>query len=242
MGLARIQKGVVEYATGPTNVLENTYIAKPNDEPSRQLCNNMKTKAPPGSGAVSFSTLGVAIIIGLGGLIIIVHIILEYAVTNVVPTRNTNLIRWAIDDKLQLQRLAFEGAHMGTWKSGIGAVPTTTNYELFGMEITGKKEHPTISALHDEEKNMGAVSIDSINSTLTPSPSNTHRKDWYAGSPNEVDSHQIPPIRLYEGNQEIWPLVDQASTLAPLRAIWRNSISSSLHISQANARRHSYSL
>jgi hypothetical protein len=176
----------------------------------------------------------------VGGLIILCHTILEYVVANVIPTRNYKLVRWAIDDKLQLQRLAFEGARMGTWKAGIGTVPTTTNNELFGMEITGDKNHPTIAFVGDEEKEFGAVRVDSVDSTMTPISSNTHEKDWYPRPMDRTDSYQIPPIRLYQDDREIWPLVEQASTLAPSRNTWRNSIRSSLRISRSNSRRHSH--
>jgi hypothetical protein len=208
-GLAKVQKGFVEYAKGPTNVLENTYISKPFDGPSHQLCNSQKIKAPPGSGAVSFSTLGVALILAIGGLLILSHTILEYVTANVIAMRNHKLIRWGIDDKLQLQRLAFEGHGMGTWKASIGSVPTTTGHELFGMEIDAESEHHTTSTqASDEEKVLGTVRVDSVDSAMTAVPTKTSdHKDWYPNSIQRNDSYQLPPINI-EDDREIWPLVD----------------------------------
>ncbi|KAF2679340.1 hypothetical protein K458DRAFT_490655 [Lentithecium fluviatile CBS 122367] len=207
-GLAKVQKSFVEYASGPSNVLENTYISKPYDAPSRQLCDSQKIKTPPGSGAASFSTLGVAIILAVGGLLILCHTILEYIVANVIPTRNYKLMRWAIDDKLQLQRLAFEGAGMGTWHAGLGSVPTTTSQQLFGMEASGKKEHSNIFTLYNEEKALGTVRMDSVDSAMTPVSPKPSDKDWYPRPMERNDSYQLPPIHTQEEDREIWPLVD----------------------------------
>lgn len=209
-GLTKVQKGFVEYAKGPTNVLENTFISKPFDEPSHQLCNSQKIKAPPGSGAISFSTLGVALILAIGGLLILCHTILEYVTANVVATRNHKLIRWGIDDKLQLQRLAFEGAGMGTWKASMGSVPTTNSHELFGMEIGEDRQHPTFySKASDEEKQLGTVRVDSVGTQMTRISTKRSDKDWSTRSTVRNDSYQLPPIHI-EDDREIWPLVDTA--------------------------------
>jgi len=211
-GLAKVQKRVVEYATGPTNVVENAYIAKPFDGPSQQLCDSQKIKAPPGSGAISFSTLGVSIIIGIGGLLILTHTVLEYVVANVIATRNHKLIRWGIDDKLQLQRLAFEGAGMGKWKASMGNVPTTTSAQIFGMEISGEREHPTFySRMSDEEKVLGTVRVDSVDSEMTRMATKASDKDSIAVKTVErTDSYQLPPIHI-DDDREIWGLVDAVS-------------------------------
>jgi hypothetical protein len=195
----------VEYAKGPTNVLPNAYISKPYDGPSRQLCDSQKIKAPPGSGAVSFSTLGVAIILAIGGLLILCHTILEYVTANVMATRNHKLIRWGIDDKLQLQRLAFEGAGMGTWNASMGGVPTTRGPQLFGMEIRGAKEHPTFyEHVTEEEKELGTVRVDSVDSQMRRESGD---KDSFPKPLQRYDTYQLPPIRI-EDDREIWPLVD----------------------------------
>lgn len=98
--------------------------------------------------ATSFSTLGVALILAVGGTLIICNVVLELVVSN-ISTRSYKRLRWALDDKLQLQRLAFEGAGLGTWNAGIGAVPATTSGELFGVEVCGGKSHATIASSAD---------------------------------------------------------------------------------------------
>lgn len=212
-GLSKVQKYFVDYASGPSNVFNGTHISKPHDAPSRQLCESQVIKAPPGSNATSFSTLGVAIILTIGGLIILTHIILEYVVSNVVQTRNYKLVRWALDDKLQLQRLAFEGAGVGSWNAGIGAVPTTKRSQTFGMEMGGDKRSPTMTFTDsDEEKFAGTVQVDETGSVSSHSLSTSQGsgRTWPTTSMQRVESVQIPPIRLFEDDREVWPLVRDA--------------------------------
>ncbi|KAJ4355598.1 uncharacterized protein N0V89_003618 [Didymosphaeria variabile] len=210
-GLSKVQKYFVDYASGPSNVFNGTHISKPYDAPSRQLCESQVIKAPPGSNATSFSTLGVAIILTVGGLVILAHVILEYIVSNVVPTKNYKLVRWALDDKLQLQRLAFEGAGVGSWHAGIGAVPTTKRTQTFGMEMSGDKRHPTMTFTDDdEEKRAGTVLLDDAGSVRSHSFSTSKGsglRTWPTASVQRAESIQIPPIRLFEDDREIWPLV-----------------------------------
>ncbi|KAF2707658.1 hypothetical protein K504DRAFT_535293 [Pleomassaria siparia CBS 279.74] len=150
-GLSKIQRSIVEYATGPVNVLEGTSIAKPNTTEAQHLCNSQKIQVPPGSGAISFSTLGVALIIALSGLLIIGHLILECVVSRADSKDNYKLLRWAMDEKLQLQRQAFEGAGMGTWQAG-RLVPVTASGELFQV-------HPDLHT-NQKRKEMTVVGVE----------------------------------------------------------------------------------
>jgi hypothetical protein len=155
-------------------------------------------------------------VLAVGGLLILIHLILEYLISNVIATRNYKLVRWALDDKLQMQRLAFESARTGTWKSGIGAVPTTTSKQLFGMEIGGQKEHPTMSFTMDAENGLAHVVVDDVRSPVSPTMSKkSHEEDeeWRPLRRVRTDtSTRIPPIRLFEGDHEVWPLVEEAQS------------------------------
>lgn len=209
-----MQRYFVDYATGPINVFNGTHVSKPFDAPSHQLCNSQKIKAPPGSNAISFSTLGVAIILTIGGLLIVGQTILDLTITNIVATKNYKLVRWALDDKLQLQRLVFEGAGMGSWNAGIGAVPTTKRTQTFEMEIGGEKGHPTMSFMTDEnassEITLGEVGSFRPQTTSTSKSSEDTRP---AASMSRTESIQIPPIRLFEDDREVWPLVRDTSNI-----------------------------
>ncbi|KAF2122679.1 hypothetical protein BDV96DRAFT_4262 [Lophiotrema nucula] len=146
-GLAKLQKYFVEYAAGPSNIVDGLYLSRPSDTASRQVCDNLKIKAPPGSGATSFSTMGVAIILGVGGLLILAHFILSLVVGTFIPNRTYKLQRWGLDDKLQMQRLAFEGAGQSEWEQGFGGVPVTREEQLFAMELEGGNDQPRLQKI-----------------------------------------------------------------------------------------------
>jgi hypothetical protein len=177
-----------EYAAGPTNVIDYTYVSKPSDAPSRQLCDNVKMKTPQGSGAQSFSTLGVAIILTVGGLLILGHAILELVVGTFLPGRGYKLSRWALDEKLQLQRLAFEGAGLGNWKAGSSTVPTTTEETTWAVDVRGDRRHPTFHEFDNEDKNAGTTVTQT---TLSETASTAYKHD---GSMDEQRDGPRAPV------------------------------------------------
>jgi hypothetical protein len=105
-GLARLQRGIVEYATGPTNVIPGLTVYVPNDAVSKAMCYSQKIADP--QGTISFSMLGVAIILTVGGFIIATSLVLD-TVVGWLQSRFKNgeyaRLNWILDDKLQLQRL-----------------------------------------------------------------------------------------------------------------------------------------
>jgi hypothetical protein len=151
----------VEYARGPENMPETMNISKPFDEPSRRLCASQMIQAPPGSGAVSVSTLGVALTFGLGGLIIIINISLLCFQSHADKSGKYKLTRWAMDDKLQLQRHAFQGVGMGTWKEGF-SVPTTTSKEVFPMRLWNAKTKEGQKRRSEDEETLAMLSSEAV--------------------------------------------------------------------------------
>ncbi|KAF2727228.1 hypothetical protein EJ04DRAFT_595491 [Polyplosphaeria fusca] len=132
-GLTKLQKHIFEYAAGPTNVIDYTYVSRPSDAPSHQLCENL-------------------------------------VVGTMIPGRGYKLSRWALDEKLQLQRLAFEGAGRGSWRAGSSAVPVTTEQTTFAIDIWGDRQHPTFYEFSNEEKNTGTFAAHSTLSDTATTP------------------------------------------------------------------------
>ena len=89
-GLAYIQRGILEYVTGPTNVdvtgAGGAYVYKPTDSISRAMCHSQLVRSS--NGTVSFSIVGVSIILILGTLIIGTSLILE-KIVSWFQTRNS---------------------------------------------------------------------------------------------------------------------------------------------------------
>ena len=105
-GLARLQRGIVEYATGPTNIIPGLSIYLPNDVVSKAMCYSQKITDP--QGTVSFSVLGVAIILSVGGFVIFTSLVLDTAVGFIQRQFEKGQharLNWILDDKLQLQRM-----------------------------------------------------------------------------------------------------------------------------------------
>lgn len=129
IGLAKLQRAIVEYATGPDFLPEGTYLQRPGstDIISKGMCGSQMVRIA--SGTVSFSVLGIGIIFGVGSCIILTYLVLETVIGFLQRKLNWGdyrRVRWVMDDKLQVQRMAFEGAGMGgEWRNLSGNVPVT---------------------------------------------------------------------------------------------------------------------
>ena len=61
-------------------------------------------------------------------------------------------LQWAVDEKLQVQRVAFEAAGQGTWTAGTDAVPTTTTAADVLVGFGAAKPQGTSSGVLEESK------------------------------------------------------------------------------------------
>ncbi|KAI9795054.1 MAG: hypothetical protein M1816_000076 [Peltula sp. TS41687] len=140
IGLAKLQRYIVSYAAGvpfyAANVSKGTYISKPSDAASQYVCDNQKVQVT--GGTISFSTLGVVLIVIFGGLLIGTSLVLDPIIGLISKHKKKKKKnahhrhrQWAVEEKLQLQRLAFEGAGLGTWSNGNATVPITRPDEKF---------------------------------------------------------------------------------------------------------------
>ncbi|OAP59265.1 hypothetical protein AYL99_06563 [Fonsecaea erecta] len=121
MALARLQHGIVEYATGPSDVTDGMIVQGPSDSEGRALCSAQMVR---NTGLyMNFSILGLSLIVGLGAIIIIASIFVESVVDFFRRRRRYSMVngsvdkslQWVLDGKFQLMRLAYEGIGVGTW-------------------------------------------------------------------------------------------------------------------------------
>ncbi|KAI4283823.1 MAG: hypothetical protein L6R38_001905 [Xanthoria sp. 2 TBL-2021] len=122
VSMAKLQQQIIGYATGPTYIHEGMHFT----QGDKDLCQRQKIRGV--SGYLSFSVLGVSIILILGCLFIITALVLDSTVgffRRKLDWKDHKRLQWAVDEKLQIQRLAFEGAGHGTWTGGTDAVPKT---------------------------------------------------------------------------------------------------------------------
>jgi hypothetical protein len=79
---------------------------------------------------LSFSILGISLILGLGGVIIVLGMMIDSVVGWLHSGHKSEYrsTQWALEDKLQLQRVAYEGSGFGSaWGKRLDAVPTTVS-------------------------------------------------------------------------------------------------------------------
>ncbi|KAL8705019.1 MAG: hypothetical protein Q9201_001864 [Fulgogasparrea decipioides] len=142
LSMAKLQQQIVAYATGPTYLHEGLTFVKGD----KDLCRRQKIRGV--SGFLSFSVVGVSIILVLGGFLICAASILDTLVGFIRRKwdwKDHKRLQWAIDEKLQLQRLAFEEGGQGRWSGGTDAVPTTSKDELLGFKSGLNKNHPRLA-------------------------------------------------------------------------------------------------
>ena len=148
ISMAKLQQKIVQLATGPENIPEGATLKHLASESkfTKHLCDNQKIRSS--SGTISFSVLGVAIILVVGSLIIFTNLILDMLVGFIRRKTGWNdykRLQWILDEKLQLQRLAYEGANQGEWSGGLDAVPVTEYGNRFGLPREVNMLHPRLS-------------------------------------------------------------------------------------------------
>ena len=146
VSMAKLQQRVVSYATGPAWIPDGVVLSGPINDMEKRMCRNQKVRTP--SGTTSFSVLGVAIILLVGALLVITNLTLDIIIgfwRKRFQKNDYKRLQWILDDKLQLQRLAYEEAGQGQWSGGTDAVPVTRMGEAFGMPHGVDPMHPRLS-------------------------------------------------------------------------------------------------
>ena len=141
MSMARLQQFLVDYAAGSRYQYPGTHLApgKPN------ICEHQKIRSA--GGYISFSIFGLALIVAISFTLIFTALAVD-TVVGAAQSRwdwqDHKRLQWAVDEKLQLQRLAFEGAGQGFWTRGANAVPVTTRSESIGLPPELSRTHPSL--------------------------------------------------------------------------------------------------
>ena len=150
VGMAKLQQLVVQYAAGPSVVLDGTYLKRPTDAIGEAMCRGQKVRnGGAGGGTVSFSVVGVGVILVVGTGAILMNLFLDLIVGWVqgrfgVLGGGYKRLCWVLDDKLQLQRMAYEEVGMGVWRGGRDAVPVTRAGDRFALPREVDEAHPML--------------------------------------------------------------------------------------------------
>src|SRR5437016_432463 len=102
---------MVEWATAPTNAVPGSTItvSTPTDPIQREMCRNQMVRDT--GRHISFSVLGLALIIPLGGVVILLSMVADTLVGWLQTGHKAEYRRrqWILEENLQLQRAAYEG-------------------------------------------------------------------------------------------------------------------------------------
>lgn len=146
VSMAKLQQSVVQYATGPPHLATGSHLFRPTDPINVAMCGSQKVRNS--FNTISFSLLGVAIILIVGTMLILTNLILDLVVGWIQSRWNIGNYRhlqWISDDKLQLQRMAYEEAGIGTWSGTTSAVPVTKYGDRLGLPLNTDARHPRLS-------------------------------------------------------------------------------------------------
>ena len=127
IALVKLQAWLVEYSSGPSSIRKGGTVFPPSNIYDQALC--FSQKVHQSSSHTSFSLLGVLIILVLGGFIIFVSLFIDTLVgffQRRFHKGEHKTIQWALDEKLQLQRMVYEKEGIGSWENCDRNVPTTT--------------------------------------------------------------------------------------------------------------------
>lgn len=160
VGMAKLQQLVVQYAAGPSVVLDGTYNQKPGDAIGKAMCRRQIVRNGAG-GTISFSVVGVVIILVVGTGAIVMNLFLDIIVGFFqrkfgVLGGDYKRLSWVVDDKLQMQRMAYEEVGMGVWKGGADAVPVTRFGDRWALPREVDRDHPRLGTGHGKVENVEA--------------------------------------------------------------------------------------
>ena len=144
VSMAKLQQKVHEYATGPGYIPDGMSLNRPS-KIQEKMCKNQIVRSS--SGTISFSVLGVAIILVLGVALILTSLVLPTAMELLrhrLEWKQHKSLQWTLDGKLQLQRLAYEEAGQGHWRGGAASVPLTRRNDLIGVPEGVDTTHPRL--------------------------------------------------------------------------------------------------
>lgn len=151
VAMAKLQQLVVGYATGPAYVPAGTAVDKPSTKEEEDMCGQQVVRSV--GGTLSFSVFGVAIILIVGAILIFLGLVLDIVVGWTRERLRRGMykaVQWGVDEKLQLQRMAFEEAGMGTWRGGDSAVPVAGRGDVFGLPAGWDFRHPRLGGRGDK--------------------------------------------------------------------------------------------
>ncbi|KAI1112279.1 hypothetical protein F5Y14DRAFT_463742 [Nemania sp. NC0429] len=142
ISLAAFQNAYVKTAAGPPTSIHEVGIQRPANNEEKKICRNQKVIS---TDYVSFSFLGLMIILVLGLVLIIVSFSLEHLAI-CIQTRwggsGHRRLEWITNGTLQLQRLVHEELGIGEWEDCDDTIPVTRQLDDLAVLDLSNEKHP----------------------------------------------------------------------------------------------------
>ncbi|KAJ5505300.1 hypothetical protein N7453_004257 [Penicillium expansum] len=130
-GLAMIQQGFVDSATVP----DNNRLYFPQLSGTAASCKHQIVRNI--AGLQNFNTLAIVIVLVLGSIIIVLGLTIDSIVGYVqrrFPGASEGWVHWTLDGVFQLQRLAYRGAGVRSWRDEDTYIPIVDGRALPGVD------------------------------------------------------------------------------------------------------------
>lgn len=151
--VAKLQEIPIRWATGPPYVPAGSKLDRASLPADIQMCKSQMILSP--GGTMSFSVLGIGVILIVGILLMLLSLWLD-SITGYVRWKlqynDYKRLQWGLDGMFQLHRLAYEAAGQGVWTGGADTIPVTQRGDLMGMpEFHANSRHPTLQMREQRE-------------------------------------------------------------------------------------------
>ncbi|KAI1766532.1 hypothetical protein GGR53DRAFT_518925 [Hypoxylon sp. FL1150] len=143
------------------------WLQKPNLTEEWKLCESQKVRSPYHT---SFSLFGILFILCFGSLTIILSVSLDSLARIVGKYRKSDQnssLEWALNETLQLQRLAHEELGIGPWSRGAKTIPLVESSAELAILDSSNPKHPRM-LLPPKEETSSRTSTAHLDSTIAP--------------------------------------------------------------------------
>jgi hypothetical protein len=159
--VTNMQLNSLVFVSGPLDPVYQPYWLPASTEDSWMCSSQIVVR----SDYLSFSVLGVALIMSIGGLIILLNISFDKMLGFFRKERGEAAKEWQHMSLFQMQRVALEGCQLGSWRSLEKDVPTTNHFETFPYfhkAVEGKRPFwkiSTNSTMSTESENLQSPTL-----------------------------------------------------------------------------------
>lgn len=190
------QHGIRDFVN-PTQVTSGVHLIPAQTRAEREMCHNQKTLQT--NGTISISSLGLALTLTLGTLLILLAPLLE---TLAQRFCNARYRHWLIDDKLSLQKLVYEGKGVRWSESSDTKIPVTESRQRLSSVLEPVAEGealmgPSPKAQHESSSPVRRKPVPTVTTR------EVSEERWKQIRPYQFSAVPISPPEYYRREQNL---------------------------------------